>query len=272
VRYYLVDARSFLAGWVDEDGARLDRLGSADVIAFVVGECARRSVAAAKRLVTVLRSLLRFLFVEGLTGQELAAAVPAVAGWRGSHLPKGIGSAQVSALLASRGGQGGVDCRDRAILLVLTRLGLRTVEVVRLGLDDIDWRRGEITVRGKGRRDERLPLPVDVGEAIVEYLRHVRAASAARAVFLNVRAPFAPMTDAGVKQMVRQAGVRAGLGAVSPHRLRHTVATQMLRAQAPLVEVGQILRHRSPATTAIYAKVDRVALRGLAMPWPQAVS
>jgi len=179
---------------------------------------------------------------------------------------------QVSVLLASQSGQGGVERRNRAILLVLTRLWLRVVEVVWLGLDDIDWRRGEITVRGKGRRDERLPLPVDVGEAIADYLRHVRPVSAARAVFLNVRAPFAPMTDAGVKQLVRQAGVRAGLGAMSAHQLRHTLATQLLRAEAPLVEVGQVLRHRSQATTAIYAKVDRVALRALAMPWPQVAS
>jgi len=272
VRYYLVDARSFLAGWVDDDGVRLSRLSAADVTAFVVEQCGRRSVGAAKILVTVLRSLLRFLFLEGLTSHELSAAVPAVAGWRGSHLPKGIGSAQVSALLASRDGCGLVDRRDRAILVVLVRLGLRAIEVARLQLDDIDWRRGEITIRGKGRRDERLPLPVDVGEAIVDYLRHGRVAIAARAAFVNVRAPFAPMTASGVKRVVQQAGVRAGLGRLGAHRLRHTAATEMLRAQTPLVEVGQVLRHRSLATTAIYAKVDRVALRGLAMPWPQAAA
>lgn len=272
VRYYLPEARLFVSGWVGADGSRLDRLSAAEVTAFVVDQCARRSVGSAKILVTVLRSLLRFLLLDGLVAVDLSGAVPSVAGWRGSHLPKGIGPAQRSALLASRAGPNAVDRRDRAILLVLTRLGLRAVEVARLRLDDIDWRRGEITVRGKGRRDERLPLPVDVGAAIVDYLRHGRPVSVARTVFLNVRAPSASMTDSGVKQVVRQAGVRAGLGGLGAHRLRHTLATELLRAQAPLVEVGQLLRHRSTATTAIYAKVDRVALRDLALPWPQAVT
>jgi site-specific recombinase XerD len=158
--------------------------------------------------------------------------------------------------------------RDLAILTLLVRLGLRSCEVARLGLDDIDWRRGEVMIRGKGCRDERLPLPVDVGEAIVDYLRRGRAGGAERALFLNVRAPFAAMTVHGVKGVVRTVGVRAGLGSLGAHRLRHTTATQLLRAQAPLAEVGQVLRHRNASTTAIYAKVDRIALRDLAQPWP----
>ena len=268
VRYYLLEARPFLAGWVGEDGSRLDRLGAAEISGYVLGECARRSVGAAKILVTVLRSLLRFLFLEGLTGRELWTAVPAVAGWRGGHLPKGIGAAQVSALLSSCDRRGATGRRDRAILLLAVRLGLRAVEVARLGLADIDWRRGEITVRGKGRRDERLPLPVDVGEAIAGYLRQGRPRSAERAVFLGAQAPFAPLTTHGVSRVVQRAASRAGLGTLGAHRLRHTAATEMLRAQTPLLEVGQVLRHRSVGTTAIYAKVDRVALRELAMPWP----
>ena len=270
VAYYLSDARAFLARWVDGSGSRLGELTAAQVSGFVVEQCARRSVGSAKILVTVLRSLLRFLVLDGSLKVGLNGAVPAVAGWRGSHLPKGVGPDEVAALLASCHGRGAVGRRDRAVLLLLARLGLRAVEVARLWLDDIDWRRGEVTIRGKGHRDERLPLPVDVGTAIVDYLRHGRPTSTDRAVFLHVRAPFAAMTCQAASHVVRLAALRAGLGALGPHRLRHTAATQMLRAESPLIEVGQVLRHRSPATTAIYAKVDRVRLRELAMTWPGA--
>ena len=291
VRYYLVDARAFLAGWVDASGLRLGEMGAGQVSAFVVGQCAHRSVGSAKILVTVVRSLLRFLLLEGLVTADLSAAVPAVAGWRGSHLPKGITPAEVEALLGScdrpryaagrpRADRGpgervrlDVPCiasrRDRAILLLLVRLGLRAVEVARLQLDDVGWRRGEIVIRGKGRRDERLPLPVDVGEAVVDYLRRDRPAVAEMALFINARVPYSPMTAGAVKAVVVLAAGRAGLPGVSAHRLRHTAATQMLHAQAPLAEVGQVLRHRNAATTAIYAKVDRGRLRELAAAWPQ---
>jgi hypothetical protein len=148
VCYYLPDARAFLAGWVDGCGSRLSELTAARVSAFVVEQCARRSVGSAKVLVTVMRSLLRFLLVDGALAVDLSGAVPAVAGWRGCHLAKGVGSDEVAALLASCHGRGVVDWRDRAVLLLLARLGLRAVEVARLRLDDIDWRRGEITIRG----------------------------------------------------------------------------------------------------------------------------
>jgi integrase/recombinase XerD len=271
VRYYLVEARRFLAdcGRGDDRGLGLGELTAGEVTAFVVQECARRSVGTAKILVTVLRSLLRFLFLEGLTRHELVSAVPTVAGWRGSHLPRALSEDNVSVLLASRQGRTPADHRDGAILVLLLRLGLRAVEVARLRLDDIDWRRGEVTIRGKGRRDERLPLPDDVGRAIVGYLRRARPNTAARTVFISVRAPLSPMTAGGVMQVVRTTAARVGLDGVTAHRLRHTAATRMLAAQAPLTEVGQVLRHRSPATTAIYAKVDRARLRELALPWPQ---
>jgi site-specific recombinase XerD len=294
VRYYLADARQFLMVWVDDHGSRLGRLDAAGVSRFVVEECARRSVGAAKILVTVLRSLLRFLLLDGAVAADLSGAVPAVAGWRGSHLPKAVTSATAGALMAScdfprraagrpRLGQRAKDRpplkaprlasrRDRAILLLLVRLGLRATEVARLRLDDLDWRHGEIVIRGKGRRDERLPLPVDVGEAVVDYLRHDRPArseSAQRALFLNVRVPYAPTTPCAVKQVVTSAAGRAELADVSAHRLRHTTATQILQAEASLAEVGQVLRHRTAATTAIYAKVDRGRLAELAMAWPE---
>lgn len=291
VRYYLADARLFLTGWVDASGSRLDQVNAAQVITFVLRQCGRRSVGSAKILVTVVRSVLRFLVLDGSLHVDLSGAVPAVAGWRGSHLPKGIGPAEAQALLAScdrpryapgrppadrtPGVRPQLDTppaasrRDRAILLLSMRLGLRAVEVARLQLDDLDWRHGEVVIRGKGRRDERLPLPIDVGEAIVAYLRRDRPAVTERSLFTNVRVPYSPMTPAAVKRVSVNAAGRAGLTRVSAHRLRHTAATSMIQAQASLAEVGQVLRHRSASTTAIYAKVDRGRLRELAMAWPE---
>jgi integrase/recombinase XerD len=291
VRYYLADARVFLAEWVDAGGWRWEEIDAAAVSAFVVRHCARRSVGSAKVLVTVVRSVLRFLVLDGVLPVDLSGVVPAVAGWRGSPLPKAITPAEAGALLAScdrpryapgrppadrRPGARPVldrplaaSRRDRAVLLLSLRLGLRAVEVARLRLDDLDWRRGEVVIRGKARRDERLPLPTDVGEAIVAYLRQDRPAVAQRSLFTNVRVPYMPMTAMSVTQVAVRAAGRAGLDRVSAHRLRHTAATDLLAAQASLAEVGQVLRHRSAATTAIYAKVDRGRLRELAMAWPE---
>jgi site-specific recombinase XerD len=176
---------------------------------------------------------------------------------------------QVRALLASCDPETSCGVRDFAILKLLVGLGMRRGEVAVLALDDIDWRSGEIAVRGKGKRCERLPLPIDVGDALVKYLRDWRPASAeGRSVFVRVKAPHRALTPAGISQVVLAAGDRAGLGRVNAHRLRHTAATELLRAGAPLVEIGQLLRHRSQQTTAIYAKVDRERLRALARPWP----
>ncbi len=159
--------------------------------------------------------------------------------------------------------------RDFAIVTMLVRLGMRRGEIAALTLDDIDWRAGEIVVRGKGARFERLPLPADVGEAIAVYLRDARPPGfAGREVFLRIKAPRRPLTAGGVTQVVVSASKRAGLGEVTAHRLRHTAATELLRQGAPLHEIGELLRHRSVLTTAIYAKVDRDRLRELARPWP----
>jgi site-specific recombinase XerD len=159
--------------------------------------------------------------------------------------------------------------RDIAILTMLVRLGMRAGEVAALGLDDIDWRAGEIVVRGKGKCTERLPLPTDVGEAVAAYLHHSRPTSAqGRTVFVRIKAPHRALSSQGVSQVVAAAARRAGLGRVHAHRLRHTAATQMLRTGASLPEIGQLLRHRRALTTAIYAKVDREALRTIARPWP----
>jgi integrase/recombinase XerD len=216
-----------------------------------------------------LRSLLRFAHVDGLTGQSLAAAAPRVAGWSQAGLPRALEPAQVAALLATCDPGTATGRRDLAILRLLARLGLRAGEVAALGLDDIDWRRGEITVRGKGNRHDVLPLPADVGQAIVDYLADGRPPAALdRAVFICAQAPRRALTPGGVIRVVVTAGQRAGLGTLGAHRLRHSAATAMLRAGGSLNEIGQLLRHRRPYTTAIYAKVDLEGLRQVARPWP----
>jgi len=238
------------------------------VTAFVVTYGRRRPKSVA-RMVTALRSLLGFVHVEGITDRSLATAVPSVAGWTQTGLPKALDDDQVAALLASCDQHTATGCRDLAILTVLARLGLRAGEVAALRLDDIDWRRGEITVRGKGNRHDRLPLPADVGERIVAYLRNGRPATAqGRAVFLRAQAPHRGLTSNAVTTVVVCAGRRADLGVIGAHRLRHSVATAMLRSGGSLTEIGQTLRHSRPLTTAIYAKVDIEALRQLARPWP----
>jgi integrase/recombinase XerD len=187
-------------------------------------------------------------------------------------LPKRLEPGQVDALLASCDRSTVIGRRDLAILTVLARLGLRAAEVAAMSLEDIDWRAGELVVRGKGARCERLPLPADVGEAIVGYLHDGRPASALdRSVFVRVRAPHHRLSPGGVTFVVEAAALRAGLGTIHAHRLRHTAASEMLRAGATLPEVGQVLRHRHARSTAIYAKVDREALREIARAWPGAV-
>jgi len=154
------------------------------------------------------------------------------------------------------------------VLMLLSRLGLRIGEVAALDLDDIDWRNGHLLIRGKGRRLDRLPLPNDVGEALADYLRHARPQCPSRAAIITNRAPRQGVSRSVVQQIVYVACTRTGLSPISPHRLRHSLATDLLRRGAPLAEVGQLLRHRDQVSTAIYAKVDRNALRGLARPWP----
>ncbi len=260
-------ARLFLAGWEAPDGLGLERLSAAEVSSFLARECPRRSVSGARDLVCALRSLLRYLHLVGVIEAPLVWAVPSVADLRDRTLPRGLEPGAVRGLLASCDRRGLVGRRDYAILLLLVRLGLRAGEVAAISLDDLDWRAGELLVRGKGSRQDLLPLPVDVGEAIVSYLRR-RPRCGCRALFLRVTAPRGALDRCTVAWVVRAACDRAGLARVGAHRLRHTAATEMLRAGASLPEIGQVLRHREQETTAIYAKVDREALRALARAWP----
>jgi integrase/recombinase XerD len=262
------DARLFLSRRLGPGGLDLERLTAADVSAFLARECPRRSVAGARYLVAVVRSLLRYLHVAGLIGVPLQWAVPGVAALRDRSLPRGLEPAVLARLLACCDRRRTVGRRDYAILLLLARLGLRAGEVAGLRLDDLDWRRGEVLVRGKGDRHERLPLPADVGEALVSYLRR-RPRSECRTVFLKVLAPAGPLSGKAIWGVVHNACLRAGIPPVGPHRLRHTAATGMLREGASLEEIAEVLRHRELKTTAIYAKVDRGALRALAQPWPE---
>jgi integrase/recombinase XerD len=260
-------ARLFLAGREGPDGLGLERLRAADVSSFLARGCPRRSVTGARDLVCALRSLLRYLHLAGLIEAPLAWAVPPVADLRDRTLPRGLDPGAVNKLLASCDRRTLPGRRDYAILLLLTRLGLRAGEVAGLRLDDVDWRHGELLVRGKGGRQDVLPLPADAGEALVSYLRR-RPRCQCRALFLRVTAPRRELNRCTVAWVVRAACDRAGLPRAGAHRLRHTAATGMLRAGASLPEIGQVLRHREQKTTAIYAKVDRTALRALARPWP----
>jgi site-specific recombinase XerD len=269
-RGYLDSVRPFVAHHAAAGAAGLGRLSAADVTAFLTAQSRRLAPKTAQRLATALRSLLRFWHLQGLTSGPLDQAVPKVANRR-PGLPRPLEPAQVQAMLASCDRGTAAGRRDLAILTLLARMGLRAGEVARLRLDDVNWRLAEVTVRGKGGRLDRLPLPVDVGSAVAAYLRRGRPATALdRGVFIRVKAPHRSLTSGGVTQAVAAAARRAGLGTVYAHRLRHSAATAMLAEGASLAEIGQVLRHRRPLTTAVYAKVDTEALRVLARPWPVA--
>ncbi|MGH3516653.1 MAG: tyrosine-type recombinase/integrase [Haloechinothrix sp.] len=269
VRGYGDWVRPFVTSRIRGEDLDLAGITAGDVTAFVLAACPGRAKGSAKMIVCALRSLLRWLHLSGEIAAPLADSVPSVAGWRLSALPQALEPSQLRRLLTAADRRTATGRRDYAILLLLARLGLRAGEVAGLGLDDIDWRAGELVVQGKGNRAERLPLPADVGAAITAYLRRGRPDTAeGRSVFVRVHAPHRALTTGGVTMVVFDNGQRAGLGRIHAHRLRHTAATTMLRAGSPLAEVGQVLRHRSLLTTAIYAKVDRDALAVLARPWP----
>lgn len=268
---YLPVVRRFLFGRFATGAIRLDEIRPTDVTGFVSRHAHAFSPGRVKLMLTALRAFFRFLRLRGATATDLAAAVPSVADWRRARVPQGMPAAQVTQLLRHCDQHTLVGQRDYTILLLLARLGLRAGEVVGLTLDDIDWEAGALVVRGKGGRQEPMPLPRDVGTALATYVRQGRPSCGSRRVFLCAKAPRRGFsTSVAVCTIVRRALMRAGLHPPSQgaHLLRHSLATEMLRRGASLVEIGEILRHRHPDTTAIYAKVDLAALRAVAPPWP----
>jgi site-specific recombinase XerD len=263
---YLVRARRFLAGSTHAD--HLDALTAGDITRAILAESTSRSVGATQYFVAALRAFLRFCRLEGLVAADLADAALGVTGKRRSLLPHGMAAADVQALLRSCDRRTGVGRRDYALILVLLRLGLRASEVGALRLDDLDWRAAELVVHGKGRHESRLPLPADVGEAIAAYLHRGRPKTTKREVFRSAIAPTGPLGRTGVASIVRRACRRAGMLPVGPHRLRHTMACEMVSRGVPLTEISQVLRHRNLGSTAVYARVDLDQLRRLAHPWP----
>jgi|SRR5664279_169740 site-specific recombinase XerD len=250
---------------------RLEELSAAEVTAYIAAFSARSSIGWSKKTVSALASFLRFLHVTGVTSRPLAAALPKVAGHR-RNVPCELDENDFIRLL------GGCDCgrdvglRDSAILTLLWRLGLRRGEAAGLRVDDLDWRRGEVMIRGKGNRYELLPIPIDVGDAIVRYLHdgHRRVPPDCRALFVQVRAPEGAMSPGAVGDVVTRVSRRVGLPVMGAHQLRHGTATQLVRNGASWPEIAQVMRHRTVAVTASYATVDPALTSELARPWPGA--
>jgi integrase len=263
---YRTVAGRFLTGCCWESGV-LVGVSSESVNSFVLGEATRRSSGSLNTVATGLRALLRFLYSRHYLSAPLVDAVPVAPGWRDRGVVRAVAADEVARILAGCDRRTGTGRRDFAILMVLTRLGLRRGEVAALSVDDITWHTGELAVTGKGNRRELLPLPVDVGEAIADYCRNGRRNRGCRSLFLSSLAPWDGLSPSGIGQVVARACERAGLGVVGAHRLRHTAATGMRAAGAPLFEIGQALRHRHVASTALYARDDLAALRVVARPW-----
>ncbi len=267
VALYSACVLRFVEGLAPDRG--IAGLVAGDVTAAVLRESEIVSVSATQNFVSGVRWFLRFCFIEGLVESDLSRAALLARGRSSSPLARGISTADARALLDCCDRRQALGRRDYAIIVTLLRLGLRRGEVAGLRLDDIDWRAGELVVRGKGAREERLPLPADVGEAIAAYLRRGRPQSSRREVFLRSKAPYEPIASGTVASTVRRACRRAGISEFGSHRLRHTAACEMVKANVPLVRIGQVLRHRSLQSTAIYARVDVERLRALAAPWPE---
>ena len=264
-------ARRFLAEQFGNGPLKFSTLRAPDVTAFVQLHAHKHGPFYARQLVAATRSFLRYLHYRGLVGTDLSLAVPTVARWRFSTLPKHLPAAQVRQVLRHCDRSTALGRRDYAILLLLARLGLRAGEVVKLRLEDIDWENARITVCGKGGKWAQLPLPADVSKAIARYLRQGRPRCACRRLFLRAHAPTEGFSrSSSIATIVEFALGKAGVVSArkGAHLLRHSLATDMLRKGASLDEIGEVLRHKSSDTTAIYAKVDLNSMRALALPWP----
>lgn len=271
VKQYLFHTRRFLHERFGNGLLSLRELNSQDIVRCVLRQARTISPHAARCMAKALRSLLRFLQQRGDIATDLAASVPSVANWSLAGLPKYLSPQQIELVLKKSEQDDLTVKRDRTILLLLARLGLRAAEIIQMTLDDIDWEAGELTIHGKGGRQDKLPLPRDVGQFLAEYLKRLRPKCACRNVFIRAKAPHQGLSDsAAVDIIVQRALRRAGLHPPTrgAHLFRHGLATQMLHCGASMAEIGKILRHQSQEATAIYAKVDLTALRAIAQPWP----
>ena len=276
-RAHLDSARRFLAaagpGPDEESGPLLSALTASDVTAFLAGMARVQAPGTTQNTASMLRTFLTWLYSEGLTATPLAGTVPGAYRRRRIRMPALVTGAEAAALLAACDRATGQGLRDYAIVVILTRMGLRAREIAALTLEDVDWRSGIVEISGKGGRRDQLPLPRDVAGAVIAYLRDGRTAAALdRALFVRSVAPHCGLTGYAVGHSVARAARRAGLDRVRPHQLRYLAATAMQAAGAPLAEIGQVLRHEDERTTSLYAKVDVAALRPLAPPWPAAPS
>lgn len=268
---YTKYSRLFLSDVFNLKPISLNAICAKDVTEFVRKYANEHSSSENSLTVSSLRSFFRFLLVRGKITVDLASCVPTVANWGENRLPQYLTPQELEHLLEHNKGKTALKRLNYAILLLLARLGLRACEVVRLTLDDIDWENGEIVIRGKGGRQTRFPLPVDVGEALVAYLKNGRPSCSTRRFFICSRPPLKPLGNSStVSSIVHRCLKKAGLNPPKKgaHLLRHTLGTECLRNGATLPEVGEILRHRQVDTTAIYAKVDFARLETIAQPWP----
>ena len=272
---YLGIVHAFLTEQFGSRTVAFETLVARDVNRFIVRRSKQLSRTRSKLVATALRSFLRHLYQRGDLAVDLAGAIQPVMNWRLSGLPKSLAPEKVEALLQSCDPDTVAGRRDHAILLLLARLGLRAGEAATMTLDDVDWRQGLVAVSGKTQRREQLPLPQEVGDALVAYLRDGRPPCRTRRLFVRIQAPHRGFSSAvAVCDVVRRALARAGIDTAfkGAHLLRHSLACGMLRNGASLEEIGQILRHRHPETTQIYAKLDLDALRTLAPAWPGGAS
>lgn len=268
---YCPVAEAFLSERFGTGPVDLSAVRGVDVIEFMLRQAARLKPVRAKVTVNALRSFLRYVRYCGGTQLDLAGTVPTVANWSMPAIPRAIAPDHLRTVLASCRRDTPIGRRDYAILMLLARLGLRSSEIVSLTLDSISWETGSIAIAGKGSQPAVLPLPAEVGEAIVQYLQGGRPACECRALFLRANAPIRGLgSQATIGTIVRAAITRAGVETQhhGAHQFRHALAADMLRKGATLTEIGSLLRHRHPKTTGIYAKVDFEALRPLSLPWP----
>lgn len=271
----VVNYRGFVRRWLNElfgnSPTQLADLVPREVTQFLLRHVQTLHPKRAQLMGSALRSFLRFLFLRTETRVDLSLAIPSVRQFRKSTMPRHLTAKEVERVLASCDLTTPIGRRDHAVLLLLARLGLRASEIVKLELGDLRWRASELVVRGKGAIHDRLPLPQDVGEALTLYLTQDRPACLSRQVFLCLRAPRRGFASAAaVTTIVERAIERTGLQPAlrGAHVLRHSLATRMIQHGATMAEIGQVLRHRSPKTTELYAKVDFEGLRGVSLPWP----